>query len=89
MVRRNSKRSIKMLVKLAVTAAIVVAIVFGILSLFVWLAMLLWNGCLVGAVVGVVKVGFWQTWGLIILSGVLFKSGGVSIVSKVRSRFGK
>lgn len=36
--------------------------------------MLLWNYCLVGAVAGVVEIGFWQALGITILCGLLFKS---------------
>ena len=34
----------------------------------------LWNGCLVGAVNGVNEVTWLQAWGLMILSGFLFKT---------------
>lgn len=36
--------------------------------------MLLWNGCLVGAIDGVREITWLQAWGLIILSGLLFKT---------------
>lgn len=36
--------------------------------------MLLWNGCLVGAVDGVHEITWLQAWGLIILFGILFKT---------------
>jgi hypothetical protein len=35
--------------------------------------MLLWNYCLVGAVVGVNTIGWLQAWGILILCGFLFK----------------
>jgi uncharacterized membrane protein SpoIIM required for sporulation len=34
---------------------------------------LLWNGCLVGAVAGVVEVTWLQAWGLTVLCAFLFK----------------
>lgn len=37
--------------------------------------MLLWNGCLVGAVNGVNKIEWLQAWGILVLFGVLFKKG--------------
>jgi len=36
--------------------------------------MLLWNGCLVGAVSGVNEISWLQAWGLMVLCGLLFKS---------------
>ena len=36
--------------------------------------MLLWNGCLVGAIDGVREVTWLQMWGIGILTSVLFKS---------------
>jgi len=56
------------------------AIVAGIATLvflsFVlsWPVMMLWNGCLVGAVDGVKEVTWLQAWGLQFLCGILFKS---------------
>ena len=52
-------------------------------SLMVWVVislvlafpvMLLWNGCFVGAISGVNEVTWLQTWGLMILFSVLFKT---------------
>ena len=40
-------------------------------SLPIWL---LWNYCLVGAVAGISKIGWLQSWGIAILCGFLFKS---------------
>ena len=39
-----------------------------------WPVMMLWNGCLVGAVDGVKEIGWLQAWGISILCGILFKS---------------
>jgi predicted tellurium resistance membrane protein TerC len=36
--------------------------------------MLLWNGCLVGAVTGVNEITWLQAWGIMVLFGLLFKS---------------
>lgn len=36
--------------------------------------MLLWNGCLVGAIDGVREIGWLQAWGLTILCSFLFKT---------------
>jgi hypothetical protein len=36
--------------------------------------MLLWNYALVGAIVGVNQIGWWQAWGIMVLCGFLFKS---------------
>ena len=56
------------------------AIIAGIATLlflsFVlsWPVMMLWNGCLVGAVDSVREVTWLQAWGLSVLCGVLFKT---------------
>lgn len=39
-----------------------------------WPVMMLWNGCLVGAIDGVHEVSWLQAWGISILCGFLFKS---------------
>lgn len=49
-----------------------------LLSVFVWL---LWNGCLVDAVDGVQEITWLQSWGIMILAGLLFK-GNSAHVSK-------
>lgn len=54
-----------------ILVTIAIAIVFGLaMSLPV---MLLWNGCLVGAVAGVNEISWLQAWGILILFGFLFK----------------
>ena len=50
------------------------ALVCVIAILFAYPFMLLWNGCLVGAVTGINQIGFWQALGLMILCGFMFKS---------------
>ena len=39
-----------------------------------WPVMMLWNGCLVGAIDGVREVTWLQAWGLQFLFGLLFKA---------------
>ena len=39
-----------------------------------WPVMMLWNGCLVGAVSGVNEIGWLQAWGISALCGILFKT---------------
>ena len=39
-----------------------------------WPVMMLWNGCLVGAVDGVKEIGWLQAWGLQFLFNLLFKA---------------
>lgn len=48
--------------------------VIALTFLMAWPAMLLWNGCLVGAVNGVNPVGWLQMWGIVILASALFKT---------------
>jgi len=56
----------------ALIAFVVVVAVFGLLmSLPV---MWLWNGCLVPAVSGVKELGWLQSWGMLVLCGLLFKN---------------
>lgn len=57
-----------------VAVILVLAVVFGILCLETWLAMALWNGCAVPAVVVLNEVGFWQMWGITLLCNILFKN---------------
>ena len=56
---------------------IVILVVGGLFGLFcfeAWIAMLLWNACLVGTVAFVTPIGFWPMMGLMILFNILFKS---------------
>lgn len=56
------------------------AVILGLVGLLLlsfllsWPVYMLWNGCLVGAVVGVNEVSWMQAWGLTILCGFLFKT---------------
>jgi hypothetical protein len=76
------------LILIGVVAIVIgfLALVFGLAALTVWILMLLWNSCLVGTITGVSAIGFWKAWGLLFLSGLLFK-GGVTNASI--SQFGK
>lgn len=50
---------------------------FGIDCLIVWWAQYLWNGCLITAIPMLEKVGFWQMWGIYLLSSFLIKSNSI------------
>jgi hypothetical protein len=51
-----------------------IALIVFISFLLSWPVYMLWNGCLVGAVSGVVEVTWLQAWGLTVLCGFLFKT---------------
>ena len=53
---------------------LIVGIVVVLGLLFSYPVMLLWNGCLVPAVDGVKEIGWLQAWGIMILTGILFKT---------------
>lgn len=53
---------------------ILIALAFGLDCLIVWWAMTLWNGCLVGAIPLLLKVKYWQMWGIYLLFGFLFRA---------------
>lgn len=55
----------------AIALAVLVAGIGLLFSLPVWL---LWNGCLVGAVVGVNPITWLQAFGITVLCGMLFKN---------------
>jgi hypothetical protein len=61
---------------------VVVVMVVAIGLLFSLPVMLLWNGCLVGAVTGVNEISWLQAWGILVLAGLLFKSSDASVSSK-------
>ena len=60
---------------------IIVAVVLAFCMVFVvglimsYPVMLLWNGCFVGAISGVNEITWLQAWGIMILTGLLFKTG--------------
>ncbi len=47
----------------------------GFLVLIGWVVMSLWNW-LMPDIFGLPRVGYWQAWGLLILSSILFKGSG-------------
>jgi hypothetical protein len=52
----------------------IIALVLAVSFLLSWPVMMLWNGCLVGAVDGVHEVSWLQAWGISVLCGFLFKT---------------
>lgn len=50
----------------------IAAVVIGLVVSFP--VMLLWNGCLVGAIDGIHEITWLQTWGILVLSSCLFKN---------------
>lgn len=61
-----------MVVVSAILLAVGLVVIFGLI--FSFPVMLLWNGCLVGAITGVNEITWLQAWGIMILCGFLFKS---------------
>ena len=55
----------------------------GLLAVFGWVVMLLWNW-LMPEIFGLKTVSYWQAWGLLILSCILFK--GIDLGSDQSSR---
>jgi uncharacterized RDD family membrane protein YckC len=60
------------------TVVVAIVLVGAIGLLLSWPVMLLWNGCLVGAIAGANTIGWLQAWGLFTLFGMLFKNATVS-----------
>jgi len=60
-----------------VIAVATILIVCIVAFLIAWPFMLLWNW-LMPAIFGLCKIGFWQSLGLLILSGMLFRSSSNS-----------
>jgi hypothetical protein len=52
----------------------------GLLALFGWVVMLLWNW-LMPDIFGLKQVNYWQAWGLLVLSWILFKGIGTNAAS--------
>ena len=59
------------IVALIFTAIIMIVVIGLVLSLPV---MWLWNYCLVPATTGLNEIGWLQAWGILVLSGLLFKT---------------
>lgn len=55
-----------------VAVTIILIAVVGLIVSFP--VMLLWNGCLVGAVAGINEISWLQAWGILVLFGILFKT---------------
>ena len=51
-----------------------ITLVLAVSFLLCWPVMMLWNGCLVGAIDGVHEVSWLQAWGICVLCGFLFKT---------------
>jgi hypothetical protein len=51
----------------------IVLVIIGIVVIFPWITMLLWN-ILMPDIFGLVKITFWQAWGLLLLSFLLFRN---------------
>jgi len=49
-------------------------IIVAVGLLFSLPVMLLWNGCLVGAINGINEISWLQAWGILVLCGLLFKT---------------
>lgn len=60
------------------TMLVGVLIIVIFTMLISWFVMMLWNGCLVGAVAGVSEIGWLQAWGISVLTGLLFKTSSSS-----------
>jgi hypothetical protein len=60
----------------AILFAFLLIIVIGLV--ISWPVMMLWNGCLVGAVAGINPIGWLQAWGILILFGMLFKTSSTT-----------
>lgn len=55
----------------------IIGLIAGILFLsflLSWPVMMLWNGCLVGAIDGVRDIGWLQAWGLQFMLNLMFKT---------------
>jgi hypothetical protein len=52
----------------------IVAAILVVSFLLSWPVMMLWNGCLVGAVEGVREIGWLQAWGLQFMLNLMFKT---------------
>lgn len=69
-----------MAIVLAIAVVLVLVVIVGLVLSFP--VMLLWNGCLVGAITGVNEITWLQAWGILVLFGLLFKSSDTSVSKK-------
>ena len=51
-----------------------ITLTLAVSFLLSWPVMMLWNGCLVGAIDGVHEVSWLQAWGISVLCGFLFRT---------------
>lgn len=66
----------------AIIALFLMLVIVFITSLvFAWPVMILWNW-LMPALFGITKLTFWQSWGLMFLTGLLFDRSSISSSSK-------
>jgi len=61
-----------MQILIALIGVVVLVVFLGLL--FSLPVMLLWNGCLVGAIAGINEISWLQAWGIMVLFGILFKT---------------
>ena len=59
---------------LVILVFVAIALALGLSFLISYPLMLIWNGCLVGAIAGVAEVGWLQMWGISFLISMLFKT---------------
>lgn len=57
----------------------------GLIFVFGYVVMLLWNS-LMPEIFGLTRITYWQAWGLLLLSSILFKGMGSSHGGKGRDR---
>jgi hypothetical protein len=69
-----------MAIVLAIAVVLTLVVIVGLVLSFP--VMLLWNGCLVGAITGVNEITWLQAWGILVLFGLLFKSSDTSVSKK-------
>ena len=65
------------MIKIPVLGGAIVTVIAGLFFLsflLSWPVLMLWNGCLVGAVDGVHEIGWLQAWGLQFLFSLLFNT---------------
>ena len=69
-----------MAIVFAIAVVLVLVVIVGLVLAFP--VMLLWNGCLVGAIAGVNEISWLQAWGILVLFGLLFKSSDTKVSKK-------
>lgn len=64
-------------VKIIGIVVVALAIIFALSLLLAWPVKLLWNW-LIPDIFGLIKINFWQSWGLLLLFGLLVKGSSSS-----------